>query len=128
MKEFIGFPEELQKLADLIAEQRRRLEADMNAGLAAKGGPNKDHIYAVKELAKAMSDLGKEMRQWSGHIKTNLDAMSPARKAQVVIQFIQSELPVGARRDLYEALARMEIARPDSVALQVAAAPAQVEA
>lgn len=126
MKDFLELPDELSKMLAILAEQRRRLESDMNAGMAKSGGPNKDHIHAAKELSKAMSDLGHEMRMWAGHIKTNMDKMTPARKAQVVIQFIQGELPVGAREDLYRVLAKMEADRPDRVPL-VVRSPAQVE-
>lgn len=129
MKDFLELPDELSKMLAILAEQRRRLEADMNAGMAKNAGPNKDHIYAAKELAKAMSDLGHEMRMWAGHIKTNMDKMTPARKAQVVIQFVQGELPVGQRRDLYEVLAKMEADRPDGIKLSInSVTPAQVEA
>jgi hypothetical protein len=112
-------PDEIEALLKLIAENRRRLETDMNVGLAAKGGPNPVHIGALKELATAMSTLGKEARQWAGHQKSNLDKMSPAQKARVVVQFILNELPLGARRDLYLVLAKNEAERPDGLNLTV---------
>jgi hypothetical protein len=112
-------PDEIEALLKLIAENRARLERDMNVGLAAKGGPNPVHISALKDLSTAMSTLGKEARQWAGHTKSSLDKMSPAQKARVVVQFIQNELPRGARRELYEVLVKHEGERPDGLTLTV---------
>ena len=112
-------PDEIEALLKLIAENRVRLERDMNVGLAAKGGPNPVHISALKELATAMSTLGREARQWAGHIKSSMDKMSPAQKARVVVQFVQNELPLGARRDLYAVLAKLESERPDGLTLTI---------
>lgn len=136
MKELFAVPDELHKMMELIATQRSRLEADMGLGpnavpgMQAKGGPNKDQIYCAKELAAAYATLGKELRQWSGHLKSSLDSMTPARKAQVMVQFIQ-DCPLGIRRDLYAVLATLEGKRPDGLKLSVSdpfGTPAQVEA
>lgn len=91
----------------------------MNAGMAKSGGPNPLHIACSKELAAATSVLGREARQWAGHIRSSMDKMSPAQKARVVVQFIQNELPLGARRDLYLVLAKLESERPDGLTLDV---------
>ncbi len=115
MKELFSFPDELKATFELLSTCRKRLEQDMHAGLAPKGGFNKDHLAGLEKLAVAQTKLGAEMRQWSGHQKSSLDKMPPAQKARVVLQFIQTEMPMGARRELYEVLARAEADRPDSV-------------
>lgn len=116
------FPAELQATADLCARLRARLETDMDRGL--KGGddnskaPLKEHAAMLRELATATVTLGKEVRAWSGHTRTQLDTMSPAKKAQVVLRFVQ-DLPLSGRRDFYEVLSRLEADRPDGLTLQL---------
>jgi hypothetical protein len=119
VKELFDFPHEMQQTFKLLSVTRERLEADMYAGMAASGGYNDKHMVALEKLATAMSKLGTELRQWSGHQKSSLDKMPPARKAQVCIQFIQNELPIGPRADLYRVLAGLEAKRGDGVELLV---------
>ena len=113
------FPAELQALADLLARQRARLEADMEAGLKspdAQKAPMKEHALMLRDLASAATSLGRELRQWDGHTRTQLDTMTPARKAQVIMRFIQDQ-PLSARRDIYAVLSRLESDRPDGLGL-----------
>ncbi len=123
----LAFPDELQALADMVTSERLRLEGDMHSPsctrtppgrccVAASGGSNPRTLAALKELTIAYTTLGKELRQWSGHIKTNLDTMSPARKAQVMVQFVLDQ-PLSARRDIYQVLARREADRPDGLGI-----------
>lgn len=123
MREIFDFPEELNSTFRLLATIRQRLEGDMNAGLAPKGGFNKDHLAGLEKLAVAQTKLGAEIRQWSGHTKSSLDKMPPAQKARVVLQFIQTELPMSARRELYEVLAKAESGRHDGIHLSIGTNP-----
>src|SRR5688500_13474148 len=115
------FPAELQAAADLCARLRARLEADMDAGLKGPDhakAPLKEHAVMLRELSSAMTTLGKEIRQWDGHVRTNLDSLTPARKAQVFIRFAQ-DLPLSGRRELYQVLAGLEKDRPDGLGVVV---------
>lgn len=115
------FPAELQALADLLARQRERLEQDMAAGLKspdAQKAPMKEHALMLRDLASAATSLGRELRQWDGHSRTQLDSMTPARKATVVMRFIQDQ-PLSARRDIYSVLARNEADRPDGLGISI---------
>lgn len=123
MKEIFSFPQELQATFDLLVLTRKRLEADMHAGLADKGGYNEKHMAALEKLSVAQAKLGTEMRQWSGHAKSSMDKMPPAQKARVVLQFIQTELPRGPRQDLYEVLAQEESKRPDGIQISIGTRP-----
>lgn len=119
MTELFSFPEELSATFKLLSLTRQRLEGDMHAGLAGKGGFNKDHMAGLEKLSVAMAKLGTEIRQWSGHQKSAMDKMTPALKAKVCVQFIQDELPLGPRRDLYKILAGLEAKRTDGLKLTV---------
>ena len=123
MKQLFDFPDELSATFALLKLTRERLEGDMTGGLAHKGGFNKDHMAALEKLSVAQAKLGAEMRQWAGHQKSSMDKMPPAQKARVVLQFIQTELPLGPRRDLYEVLCREEAKRVDGLPLSIGSAP-----
>lgn len=123
MKILFDFPDELTATFKLLSLTRERLEGDMTSGLAHKGGFNKDHLAGLEKLAVAQAKLGAEMRQWAGHQKSSMDKMPPAQKARVVLQFIQTELPLGPRRDLYEVLCREEAKRVDSLPLSIGTTP-----
>lgn len=133
MKELFQLPDELQATFELLVLTRRRLQEDMTgvradgskdpSNMAAKGGFNPAHLAGLEKLAVAQTKLGTEMRQWSGHQKSSLDKMPPAQKARVVVQFIQTELPMGARRELYEVLVKEEAKRTHSDSLPLNLGP-----
>lgn len=116
----LEFPALLQKVAALVEEQIRRVEDDMGKGLqsSAVKAPDPLHTKMLVELVGAAKSLGGEIRLWDGHQATNLDKMSPARKANVCIQFLLS-LPLSGRRDVYSVLAKSEQDRPDGLGLAI---------
>ena len=126
MKELFSFPDELAATFALLKTIRERLEQDMSAGLAPKGGFNPAHLAGLEKLTVAQTKLGAEIRQWAGHQKSSMDKMPPAQKARVVLQFIQTELPLGPRRDLYEVLCREEAKRVDGLPLSIGTNPGPV--
>lgn len=126
MKEIFLVPDKLKSMLAVLERQQALLEAAQTAEpVSQEGRPWIDPKLnkAVSELAGAYSTLAREYRNWLGHVKTNLDALSLGRKIQVMVQFTQ-DLALGNRRDLYEALARLESERPDGIKLNLTA-PAQ---
>lgn len=122
----LEFPDFLKRLADTADVMLRRLEASLHSDsckrtgdstkccIAAKGGllPTK----ALAEVVTAAKSLGGEIRQWDGHIRTNIDKLTPTQLARVMIQFTQG-LPLSGRRDLYAVLSKLESERPDGLGL-----------
>lgn len=126
----LAFPDELQKLADLITEERTRVERQMHTPgcdretrgkvegkcCIAAVESNAATRRALVELTQAYTTLGKEIRMWGDYKATQLDKMSPAKKADVLIRFFQS-LPLSARLDIYATLAAEESRRPGGIKL-----------
>lgn len=130
-KNSLEFPAWLQNLQDMGVTLQRRLQNQMHSDsctaearqrdpaaccIAAKGGVEPSLTKAYADVVSAAKSLGGEIRQWDGHTASNLDKMSPARKANVCIQFLQS-LPLSGRRDVYAVLGKMEQDRPDGLGL-----------
>jgi hypothetical protein len=128
----LEFPEMLRALAEDVETLRLRLRGQLHSDGCKGGDPTKCCIAAkgskgemdpklpkmMAEVVNAAKALGGELRQWDGHIRTNMDSLSPSRKAAVLIQFIQS-LSLSGRRDVYAVLAKHEQDRPDGLGLTI---------
>lgn len=110
MNEYLKIPGHLREmLADI---ENARLQVGRQQKKQFRG----DNARLLVNLATASARIAGELRQWAGKIDTEMDKMSPAQKAQVMIQFVQS-LPLSARRDVYHVMAGLETERPDGLRL-----------
>jgi len=133
MRNPLQFPDFLQRLADMADTLQRRLQNQMHSDgcladarkrdsstccIAAKGGVDPKLTKAFKEVVEGASKLGVEIRQWSGHTQSNLDKMTTARKAEIMLRFCQ-DLPLSDRKALYTELRTAELARPDGLGIDI---------
>lgn len=131
MQEIFQVPEKLKAMLDLLDRQRKALEK-VEAGLEETNRGQKYPMVdakltvAMRDLSNAYATLGREYRNWLGHVKTNLDSLSLGRKMQVMVQFVQ-DLPLGNRREIYQILGTLEAKRPDCITLTVTDQFAQPE-
>lgn len=123
MKEIFQVPEKLKAMLDLLDRQRESLERAERA-IAEQNRGEKYQLVdaklttAMRDISNAYATLGREYRNWLGHVKTNLDNMSLGRKMQVMVQFVQ-DLPLGNRREIYQILGTLESKRPDCINLRI---------
>lgn len=123
MQEIFQVPEKLKAMLDLLDAQRESLTRVQAAVDAVNRGEKHQAVdtklaVAMRDISNAYATLGREYRNWLGHVKTNLDNLSLGRKMQVMVQFVQ-DLPLGNRRDVYQVLAGLENKRPDCISLVV---------
>jgi hypothetical protein len=131
MQEIFQVPEKLKAMLDLLDRQREALEKAERAVRELNSGEKHKFVdakltTAMRDISNAYATLGREYRNWLGHIKTNLDSLSLGRKMQVMVQFVQ-DLPLGNRREIYQILSTLESKRPDCITLEVTDQFAQPE-
>lgn len=131
MQEIFQVPEKLKAMLDLLDRQRLSLERVEKALEETNRGEKHPMVdakltTAMRDLSNAYATLGREYRNWLGHVKTNLDNLSLGRKMQVMVQFVQ-DLPLGNRREIYQVLGTLESKRPDCINLTITDKFAQPE-
>lgn len=89
-------PAHLEGVLSTLRELQRRLDVEMNSGLAASAGAgiNPNHVRMGVQLATASAQLGREVRAWSKRVR-ELSASAPLeQKVEAVIRFLQELNPV----------------------------------
>lgn len=113
-------PAQLQRTLETLQQLQKRLDVEMNSGLAASAGAgvNPNHVTMATKLADASTKLGREVRAWSKKVvEAGRQAPLEERK-EAVLRFILS-LPHGERLEMYSNLQSGEKELPDTVRLHV---------
>ena len=96
-------PEHLESVLNSLKELQRRLDAEMNSGLAASKGAgiNPAHVRMGMQLTNASTQISRECRAWAKQLKALASTASLDERCAAVVKFLQ-ELPEEMRAGLLE--------------------------
>lgn len=93
-------PVQLEEVLKTLQELQKRLQTEMNSGLAgsAGAGVNPGHVRMGMQLAKATADLGREVRAWTKRVKELAGTATLEERLLGVRAFLDS-LPESTRAE-----------------------------
>ena len=96
-------PVHLEGVLSTLRELQRRLDVEMNSGLAASAGAgiNPNHVRMGVQLATASAQLGREVRAWSKRVREMAQTAPLEQKMEAVRRFM-AELNPADREGLLQ--------------------------
>lgn len=93
-------PDHLSVVLKTLQELQRRLDTEMNSGLAgsAGAGVNPAHVRMGVQLSTASAQLGREVRAWTKRVKELAKSAPLEERLEAVRRFIQELSPADRER------------------------------